>query len=247
MDKKAHGPYMGAMRDLEHIKSSRIYGRRQGKPLKPSSQRRLEEWLPRLQLSKPESGASLDPAEYFDRPYDGYALEIGFGKGEHLAWQAAHCPDWGHIGCEPFLNGVSGLVDKVVQERLENVRIFMDDARLLMDGLRDQCLDRAYILFPDPWPKKRHHKRRVINPGNIRELARLLKCGAELRIATDHRDYCRWILSHMLQSEAFDWLAEGPANWHRRPDDWPPTRYEQKALEQGRRSTYLRFIRKPRR
>ncbi|WP_321395517.1 tRNA (guanosine(46)-N7)-methyltransferase TrmB [Emcibacter sp.] len=237
------------MRDLENIQSSRIFGRRQGKPLKAASQERLDRLLPALEIKLPEEGGQpLHPSVFFSTEGDGvyreFALEIGFGKGEHLAWQARANPGRGFIGCEPFINGVSGLVDKIDEYGLENVRIFADDARLLMDRLADQSLDHAYILFPDPWPKNRHHKRRVINEGNIKALARLLKDGARLNIATDHREYCRWILSHMLASPDFTWLASGPEDWHVRGDDWPATRYEAKALEQGRRSTYLRFGRR---
>ncbi|WP_417316598.1 tRNA (guanine(46)-N(7))-methyltransferase TrmB [Emcibacter sp.] len=245
----AHG-YMRAMRDLENIQSSRIYGRRQGKPLKPASQERLDRLFPGLEVCLPDGEArQLHPSAFFgaeDKAPGGYALEIGFGKGEHLAWQAGARPDRGFIGCEPFINGVSSLVDKIDADGLRNVRILMDDARLLLDRLEEGCLDQAYILFPDPWPKSRHHKRRVVSDGNIGALARVLKDGARLHIATDHRGYCRWILSRMLASPDFIWLADGPDDWHVRGDDWPPTRYETKALAQGRRSTYLRFERRHR-
>ncbi|MFC7048087.1 tRNA (guanosine(46)-N7)-methyltransferase TrmB [Emcibacter nanhaiensis] len=239
------------MRNLENIQSSRIYGRRHGKPLKPASQERLDRLLPDLEIILPEAEEErFHPSVFFDNAgksnFGSYALEIGFGKGEHLAWQARANPERGFIGCEPFINGVSGLVDKVAEAGLENIRVYMDDARLLMDRLEEGCLDQAYILFPDPWPKSRHHKRRVVNDGNIRELARILKDGARLHIATDHRGYCRWILSHMLASPDFVWLDRGPGDWHERGEGWPPTRYETKALEQGRRSTYLRFERRPR-
>jgi len=240
------------MKDLENIKGSRVYGRRQGKALSAARQARLDKWLPELEIhlvEPPAPGnmpAVVSPADYFADDVTDFWLEIGFGKGEHLAAQAAAHPEIGMIGSEPFLNGVSGLVDQVDRRGLANVRIFMDDARLLIDSLPDRSIGRAFILFPDPWPKARHHKRRVVSAGNIVALSRILKDGAELRIATDHMEYCRWIMAHMLENPDFDWLCDNPENWRRRPDDWPPTRYEEKSREQGRISSYLRFIRRPR-
>ncbi|PCI33145.1 MAG: tRNA (guanosine(46)-N7)-methyltransferase TrmB [Alphaproteobacteria bacterium] len=230
------------MRNLEDIKGSRVYGRRQGQALSAARQARLDKWLPNIEI--PLDGlVPTGPSGHFDSALADHWLEIGFGKGEHLAAQAKSHPDIGVIGCEPFLNGVSGLVDIVDQENLTNVRIFMDDARLLMDSLPDQSIGRAFILFPDPWPKARHHKRRIVSAGNIKVLSRILKDGAELRIGTDHMEYCRWIMAHMLENPDFNWLSDSPENWRNRPDDWPASRYEIKSREQGRISSYLRFIR----
>ena len=173
-----------------------------------------------------------------------YWLEIGFGKGEHLIEQAKANPDVGFIGCEPFLNGVSGLIDHIDREGVTNIRFFMDDARLLMDALPDHSISRAFILFPDPWRKKRHYKRRVVSPGNLNVLSRILKGNSQLRIGTDHHDYCRWILARLMENEDFIWQADTPDDWHTRPDDWPATRYELKALEAGRLSAYMTFLRK---
>lgn len=238
------------MRDLENIKGSRVYGRRQGGVLSASRQARLDKWLPQIEITPPERGTFLAPdlvlESCFADSLKDHWLEIGFGKGEHLAAQAKAHPDIGMIGCEPFLNGVSGLVDLVDQENLANVRIFRDDARLLMDGLPDSVIGRAFILFPDPWPKARHHKRRMISAGNMVVLSRILKDGAELRIGTDHMEYCRWIMAHMLENPDFIWVCDRPENWRTRPGDWPASRYETKSLEQGRKSSYLRFIRCPR-
>lgn len=233
------------MRNLEDIKGSRVYGRRQGPALSAARQARLDHWLPKIEIPL-ESLVPTGPEAHFDAALADHWLEIGFGKGEHLAAQAKSNPDIGLIGCEPFLNGVSGLVDIVDQENLTNVRIFMDDARLLMDSLPDQSMGRAFILFPDPWPKARHHKRRIVSAGNINVLSRILKDGAELRIGTDHMEYCRWIMAHMLENPDFIWLSDSPENWRDRPDDWPASRYEIKSGEQGRISSYLRFIRRPR-
>lgn len=240
------GPYITGMRNLENIKGSRVYGRRQGKELSAARQARLDRLMPELEILLPAPASVTAPESYFDRQMKDHWLEIGFGKGEHLAAQAGAHPHIGMIGSEPFLNGVSGLVDLVDQQKLSNVRLFMDDARLLMDSLPDQSIGRAFILFPDPWPKARHHKRRIVSVGNIAVLSRILKDGAELRIGTDHMEYCRWIMAHMLQSPDFIWLSDGPEMWRSRPGDWPPSRYEIKSREQGRKSSYLRFVRCPR-
>ena len=244
---------MTGMKDLENIKGSRVYGRRQGVALSAARQARLDKWLPTLDIilsentTDPEDVAeTVSPNHYFPQEMQDYWLEVGFGKGEHLAQQAQMNPEIGMIGCEPFINGVSGLVDIVDEKQLSNVRVFRDDARLMMDSLPDQSLGRAFILFPDPWPKARHHKRRIVSAGNIKALSRLLKDGAELRIGTDHMEYCRWIMAHMLQNPDFIWQSGNPSDWQVRPDDWPPSRYEIKSLEQGRISSYLRFIRRPR-
>ncbi len=232
------------MRNLENIKGSRVYGRRQGAALSAARQGRLDHHWPKVGINTLDP--STRPADHFDQPFKDYWLEVGFGKGEHLAEQAVNQPQVGIIGCEPFLNGVSGLIDLVDSGSLTNVRIFMDDARLLMDSLPDGSIGRAFILFPDPWPKARHHKRRIVSAGNIAALSRILKDGAELRIGTDHMEYCRWIMAHMLSTSDFDWICDSPTDWRLRPDDWPASRYEIKSLEQGRKSSYLRFIRRPR-
>lgn len=230
------------MKDLESIKGSRVYGRRQGKPLKKTRRERLEKYFPKYSITL--EGDKLNLSNLFDHAPVEYWLEIGFGKGEHLIEQAKANPDVGFIGCEPFLNGVSGLIDHIDREGVTNIRFFMDDARLLMDALPDHSISRAFILFPDPWRKKRHYKRRVVSPGNLNVLSRILKGNSQLRIGTDHHDYCRWILARLMENEDFIWQADTPDDWHTRPDDWPATRYELKALEAGRLSAYMTFLRK---
>ncbi|MDG1858984.1 MAG: tRNA (guanosine(46)-N7)-methyltransferase TrmB [Emcibacteraceae bacterium] len=233
------------MKNLETIQGSRVYGRRQGKALRKASKERLEEYFPRYSISLDENGA-VDFTSLFEEEYKEYWLEIGFGKGEHLVAQAKANPEIGFIGCEPFLNGVSGLIDHMAREGVTNIRFFMDDARLLMDAMPDQFISRCFILFPDPWRKKRHYKRRIVSPGNVDVLSRLLKNDSELRIGTDHHDYCRWILARMMENENFNWQSDHPDDWHVRPEDWPSTRYEKKALKVGRLSAYMRFKRLPR-
>lgn len=222
-----------------------LYGRRRGRPLRKQRSGLLETLLPRLQVTVPETGR-LDPAALFNRSVRGVWFEVGFGGGEHLAAQAAANPDVGIIGCEPFINGVAGLLQHVEAGGLENVRIVPDDARPILDALPDACIDRAFVLFPDPWPKVRHAFRRFIGPGNLPRLSRILKDGAELRLATDDRQLSRWMLEHTWRHPDFAWTAEGPEDWRVRPADWPETRYERKALEAGRQPVFLRFRRRPR-
>ncbi len=166
-------------------------------------------------------------------------LEIGFGGGEHLAHQAALHPEIGIIGCEPYINGIAGLLKHIDDHKLHNIRIYSEDARLLMERLPDASLERVFILYPDPWPKARHHKRRLISTEFLNALARVMKPGAELRLATDHADYCAWMLEHLLSHSAFEWTAKICDDWLNPPPDWISTRYEQKAL--AGRPTYLDF------
>ena len=219
-----------------------IYGRRKGHRLRPGRRRLLEELLPRLLVSVPESGR-IDPAGLFAEPRAGLWLEIGFGGGEHLVSQAAARPEVGLIGCEPYVSGVARALSLIQERALGNVRLFMDDARLLMTALPDACLERIFVLFPDPWPKTRHHKRRIVNPRTAAEFARLLRPGGEVRLATDDMSYARAMLLALRARPDLAWQARGPADWRSRPGDWPPTRYEDKALAAGRACVYLRFIR----
>lgn len=172
-----------------------------------------------------------------------FALEVGFGGGEHLAEQARRHQDTGFIGCEPFENGVAKLLTQVQASGLRNVRVVPDDARDILVRLPDASLSFVFVLFPDPWPKLRHHKRRFIQTRTLDQIHRLLKPGGELRIATDHTDYGQWALMHLMRDCRFEWAATRAADWRVRPDDWVATRYEQKALKAGRSCIYLRFFR----
>lgn len=172
-----------------------------------------------------------------------FALEVGFGGGEHLAEQARRNPDTGFIGCEPFENGVAKLLTQVQASGLRNLRVVPDDARDILVRLPDASLSFVFVLFPDPWPKLRHHKRRFIQTRTLDQIHRLLKPSGELRIATDHTDYGQWALMHLMRDNRFEWAATRAADWRVRPDDWVATRYEQKALKAGRSCIYLRFFR----
>lgn len=219
-----------------------FYGRRKGRSLRPGRQRLLDELLPRLVLD-PAAGR-LDPSALFPFPVRDLWLEVGFGGGEHLAQQARTHPDIGMIGCEPFINGVARLLSEIDRDGIENIRIHADDARDLIDNLPDDSVGRVFVLFADPWPKARHHRRRFIGPENLDRLARIMKDGAELRLASDQMPLVRWMLFHAAAHPGFEWTARGPQDWRRRPADWPPTRYETKALEKGIGCVYLTFRRR---
>jgi tRNA (guanine-N7-)-methyltransferase len=200
--------------------------------------------LPRLAVRIPASGC-LDPNTLFEPARRSIWLEIGFGSGEHLAQQAERHPTAGFIGCEVFENGIVKLLAQIEQRRLDNIRIFADDGRLLIAALPPASIDRVFILFPDPWPKRRHHKRRLLSRETLDRLAEIMADGAELRAATDDGDYLCWILERLTGHPAFEWLARRPGDWRERPADWPPTRYEEKTRAAGRSPAFLRFRRRP--
>jgi len=205
--------------------------------------------LPTIEINLDTGPANFLPRGPFEgaaRPVKDIWLEIGFGGGEHLAWQASNNPDVGVIGCEPFMNGVVKLLGQIQGDDLGNIRLFRDDARMMVDSLPDASIARAFVLFPDPWPKSRHNKRRIVSAPVIAGLARVLVDNAELRIATDDPGYLEWIMWHMQQNADFGWQARAPRDWRVRPDDWPPTRYEQKAARAGRSSAFLTYIRRTR-
>jgi tRNA (guanine-N7-)-methyltransferase len=211
----------------------RIYGRRRGRKLRQARQALMNGVLPRLAFALSEIGA-LDPNALFAAPPRDIWLEIGFGAGEHLATQAAAYRDIGMLGSEVFENGIARLVTAVDAAGLNNIRLFVDDARLLLECLPDRCLGRVFILFPDPWPKERHKKRRMVAAATLDQLARLMPDGAELRLATDHAEYAEWMAALLATRRDFAELAQGSGDWPGRPADWPPTRYEEKARASGR-------------
>ena len=170
-------------------------------------------------------------------------LEIGFGAGEHLIEQAKANPDVGVIGCEPFLNGVAAALAGLEREQLLNVRVRRGDAQAVVEAVPDGFFSRIFILYPDPWPKRRHNKRRVIAADMIEALARVMRRGGELRFATDIDDYAGWTLARFLASPHFRWTANRADDWRRPWPEWRPTRYEAKARKEGRGSVYLTFAR----
>ncbi len=220
----------------------RFYGRRKSRPLKPRQQALLRDLLPAIQITPDDAAMLAAPSRLFAPPPEKMALEIGFGGGEHLAHQAKIHPDWGFIGCEPFVNGVAKLLSAIEDNNLDNIRVWDEDARGLLPLLGAETLARVFVLYPDPWPKKRHHRRRFINGRTLTGIHRLLEPGGELFFASDIPHYVAWTLAHVRDHGGFEWLAEGPADWREPPGDWLSTRYEQKALKAGRTPAYLRFV-----
>jgi tRNA (guanine-N7-)-methyltransferase len=221
---------------------NRLYGRAKGHTLRKGQQALVDTLLPTVAVPDGPLDACVlfGDAEGCERPLQ---FEIGFGAGEHLAGQAALHPSHGLIGCEPFLNGVVGALLHIRDEGLNNVRLHMGDALDVLGRLPDASLERVYLLHPDPWPKARHAKRRMMNPGPLHRIAAKLKPGGEFRFGTDHPIYCRWAMMQMDRRRDFAWQIEGAADFQTRPADWPETRYERKARRLGHEVWYFRYVR----
>ncbi len=222
-----------------------FYGRFKGKTLRDSQKDYLDNDLVALSPGAVswEENPDRDPIDlskvFGDKPL---WLEVGFGGGEHLVHMAKTYPDVGIIGCEPFINGVAMLLGKIRAAGVENLAVHPGDVRDLFDVLPDGCLEKVFLNYPDPWPKKRHHRRRFVTPEHLIPLHRVMAPGAELRVATDIADYVRQTLEEVPKA-GFDWLAEGPDDWRKPWGDWISTRYEQKAIREGRPQHYLTFRR----
>lgn len=220
-----------------------IFGRRRGRGLRPAQKARISELLSRFAVTIPEGGW-LEPCAPFSTPKRAVWLEIGFGGGEHLALQAERHPDITLIGCEVFEPGIARLLAHIERRRLDNIRIFADDARRIIAALRPSSIDRVFILFPDPWPKRRHADRRLLSRETLDALGVIMKDGGELRLATDDGNYLVWMLERVTEHPLFEWLVQGPLDWRNRPNDWPATRYEERARVAGRVPTFLRLRRR---
>ena len=233
---------MSAHKEGDPTTLNRLYGRSQGKPLRASQQALIDNLLPRIEV--PVDG-EVTSARLFgdDRPLH---FEVGFGGGEHLAYRADLLPDHGFIGAEPFVNGVAQALVHVRDDTLANIRLHHGDALEVLDRVPDGSLTMLYLLHPDPWPKAKHAKRRMMNDGPVRMFADKLKPGGEFRFGTDHPVYLRHALMVMRRFSAeFEWVVDGPSSWQRRPSGWPQTRYETKARETyGHEVWYFRFRRR---
>lgn len=219
-----------------------FYGRRKAKPLKPAQQALYESLLPELliDVSRP---APAGLAGLFGSTVNDYRLEIGFGGGEHLVHEASLNPDTGFFGVEPFVNGMGKALSLIHELGLTNIRLFHEDGARLLDWLPAASLSRVNLLYPDPWPKKRHWKRRFVSAENLDRIAQVLKPGGEFRFASDIAHYVNWTLLGCGRSPAFEWTAQRPSDWNEPWDGWPGTRYEAKAVREGRIPAYLIFRR----
>ncbi|MGB3503256.1 MAG: tRNA (guanine(46)-N(7))-methyltransferase TrmB [Mesorhizobium sp.] len=220
-----------------------FFGRRHGKHIRPHQAAALEHILPTLRLDL-TSPAPVDVRTLFSVPVDRVSLEIGFGGGEHFHHCAGRNPSTGHIGVEPFVNGMATLLRSLEREERPNVRLHDDDATEVLDWLPDASLDRIDLFYPDPWPKKRHWKRRFVNQANLARFARVLKPGGMFRFASDIGHYINWTLIETAQSGAFSWTARSADDWRKPYEGWPGTRYEAKAIRENRTPAYLAFVRR---
>ncbi|TPN68101.1 tRNA (guanosine(46)-N7)-methyltransferase TrmB [Mesorhizobium sp. B1-1-1] len=219
-----------------------FFGRRRGKPVRPQQAAALESGLDAYRLDLTTEAPS-DLRALFEADVSAVRLEIGFGGGEHLLHRATEAPMTGFIGVEPFVNGMAKMMMAVREKPLANLRVYDDDATRLLDWLPQASLDGIDLLYPDPWPKKKHWKRRFVSPVNLERFARVVKRGGEFRFASDIDTYVNWTLLHCRAHGGFVWQAAEAVDWHRPYDGWPGTRYEAKAVREGRRPAYLTFIR----
>ncbi len=217
-----------------------FFGRRKGRPLAAAMQRRLDRDLAG-RLVPPATGQPEDPRRWFAHAPEAVWLEIGFGGGEHLAWQATRNPGIGIVGCEPFVNGVASLLRHLEGAADDTVRIHPDDAGDVLRRLAPESLQRIFVLHPDPWPKRRHHPRRIIQTETVSTLHRLLEPGGILRLATDDAGYLEWMLARLTAHPGLQWTGTCLGDFRLRPEDWPETRYEAKARREGRPPAYLEF------
>ncbi|WP_020187232.1 tRNA (guanine(46)-N(7))-methyltransferase TrmB [Methylopila sp. 73B] len=218
-----------------------FFGRRRGKPLRAGRAARIEDDLPRLKVDL--EAIPDDLTRLFEAPVSEVRLEIGFGGAEHLLHEAETNPHIGFIGVEPFLSGLAKGLAGVAERGLRNVRLYDDDATQLLDRLPPASLAQVDLLYPDPWPKTRHWKRRFVSDQNLGRIARALKPGAPFRFASDIDTYVAWTLEHARRSDDFEWTARRAADWREPWAGWPGTRYEAKAIREGRRGSYLIFRR----
>ncbi len=218
--------------------STRTFGRRQGRPIKDTKQQLLDELFPTISIELPEVDHVINPNIYFDKQAQ-VCFEVGFGGGEHIAQLAKQNPGINFIGCEPFMNGVASLVNHIHEQSIENIRVFQGNALDLLKSFNNECLSRIYLMFADPWPKKRHHKRRFIQNDILDLVIPKLELRAEFRLATDHETYQAWMVKHLRERKELKEIL----HTFDKPSDWPNTRYEAKAIEEGRKPLYLIFQR----
>jgi tRNA (guanine-N7-)-methyltransferase len=226
----------------EPERAGAFHGRRKGKRLRGKQEERLRTLLPTLRIPVGTS-RTIDLPGLFGNLPERVVLEIGFGGGEHLAAEAAAHPAAGFIGCEPFVNGMAKLLGLAAQRGLSNIRVWDDDATALLAALPAASLDLVYLLYPDPWPKRRQRKRRFVSAESLGMIVRALKPGGEFRFATDIDGYAGWTLARAAANPALRWKAERASDWREPWEGWTSTRYETKARGEGRRSSYLTFVR----
>lgn len=214
-----------------------FFGRRKGKALRSGQVSLFETLLPQIRVT---IDAAVDPVTCFARQdFKSYHLEIGFGGGEHLLSLARAHPEIGFIGCEPFVNGMAKMLSAISNEKLDNIRVYDSDALMLLKALKPESFERVYLLYPDPWPKRRQHKRRFVSHETLDLISRALKPDGEFRFASDIDHYVGWTLSRILPRKDLIWQAERADEWRKPWAEWTRTRYEAKAIREGRVPSYL--------
>ncbi len=226
------------------IEKIRFYGRRKGRPLSQNMQRLLDEVLPDNLLPEDMDESWLSKRRTRQSKDSALILEIGFGGGEHLASLAAGQRADLFIGAEPFINGVVSLLRHIEEQKLNNICIWPDDVRLILDKLPARSLSAVYVMFPDPWPKARHAGRRILNQEMLDRLADLLQPKGQLRMASDHPVAKSWLLAEAMRHPDFEWCARSAADWRERPSGWPQTRYMRKGVTEGRLPSWFEFQRR---
>ena len=228
------------------VKEKRVYGRKFGRPLNAARKAALDAVLPQISIDSSllsEKG-DLAPSSVFDAAFNECWMEIGFGSGEHLSALMRRYPENAYIGAEPYINGMSAFVKDVEDEPKERIRVHMDDAMMVAHSLTKNSLDGLYVLNPDPWHKKRHYKRRIINQGNLDCFARILKPGGRLIMSTDVPDLADWMVTQASMHDAFEWEVRSADDWRVAPSDWITTQYETKGAKNASHMVYLFFKRK---
>ncbi len=226
--------------EFDDARGGAFFGRRKGKKLRVNQADLFESLLPSLRINLADD---VSPASLFETSPTEIWLEIGFGGGEHLLLQSQANPVVGFIGCEPFVNGMAKMLSAIAKDGIKNIRLYDSDALDLLKKLPDASINRLYLLYPDPWPKRRQNKRRFISDETLKLMARVLKPGGQFRFASDIDHYVGWTLSHVMRSGNFRWLANRPDDWRVPWSGWESTRYELKAIKEGRQSAYLTFER----
>ena len=238
---------MALVSGTERVVTLASWGRVKGRKMRPGRAALFDRLLPPITIKLERDNAGtvklLDLTKIFGKDVQEIWLEVGVGGGEHLMDCARKNPEVGVIGCEPFLEGVGKLLSRINTHQPQNIRIFPGDVRVLLSALPPACLAKVFVLFPDPWPKKRHHKRRLFQQSFIEILADSMASDAHVIVSTDHVEYARWILNLILQTMSFSWQPKTAKDWRCRPLGTLATRYEAKAQTEGRRIIYLKFRR----
>jgi len=236
-------PYKKPLVDSRTNQNWRFYGRRAGRKLNTARQKALDEIYPVLAVPAHtiNEDQSCNPKSFFDAPPSRLIFEIGFGNGVRLAEHIKQEPDAGFIGAEPFSNGMSALLSSLDDPLPRNLKLWMDDAMIMVRSFQSHVFDALYILNPDPWHKTRHHKRRLVNEDNLKEFSRLLKPGGHLILTTDVEDLADWMLTYTVRNPDFEWQAQACQDWLRPPANWIPTRYETKGAKGTKEMHYFLF------